>query len=544
MQDLDQSPKTISDVPNAQNNLRDAIKMHDLGMLRSLEICFPACIYSYDRANHTADVMPLIKEGFFYNGWGYLRRGVFRVSVRNIQCGGFTLDVPLYVGDTGWVFSSDRSTVYIKETGALTNSVLEKDRDVDTVEDDYQKEPCGHSLHILRSGFFIPDNWGPWETNRYKDFPGLSIGDSIYIGSSFDTSDDRSGDKFQKGNGYEKKNSSSVIVQRHGGSHLCSATPFGMHHSNVSSLGEKIVIESRKDIVTGTGDSSIDDNDEESSSSITCHATDGITLRHDDTKNKRNFLMSISGGKFTLRMVEDGKSVSFSFNDGTLNMQTSGDVNIQSLGDLNVQTDGDAYINSANARVVASKTASVASRNAHVSALETANVNAGKTVNIAGGETTNINSGEIVNIGSVETTNINGGEKVNLASGKDINVTAGDNVNIVTGTSTTIMSKKENANIEIATLSKGAKIGIKSKGTNSKMTIDSSGKDSIVDVKAETGSINVSSKETTVTGSGMLNLKGDSVKISGSSVVIDGDVKVNGNSMSPGRIADSPAWQY
>ena len=63
----DGSPRTISDFPMAENDLRLAMEAFNLGMMRSLQICFPACVYSYDRSTHIAEVMPLVKQAF-YNG--------------------------------------------------------------------------------------------------------------------------------------------------------------------------------------------------------------------------------------------------------------------------------------------------------------------------------------------------------------------------------------------------------------------------------------------------------------------------------------------
>ena len=171
----DVAPQTIVDVQNAENDLRLAIQAHTLGMMRSLQICFPACVYSYNRKKHTVEVMPLVKQAFYNGRWHFLRRKPFEVAIRNIQCGGFTIDFPVYVGDTGWVFSSDRDTLLLKETGALTNSVLEGDRPIPIVEDEYQQVPYEPILHTFSRGFFIPDNWGKWETHRYKDNSAWSI---------------------------------------------------------------------------------------------------------------------------------------------------------------------------------------------------------------------------------------------------------------------------------------------------------------------------------------------------------------------------------
>ena len=445
----DGNPRTISDFPMAENDMQLALHAFKLGILRDLQICFPACIYSYDRSTHTATVMPLVKQGYFNGEWHYLRRQLIKdIRVRNIQCGGFTIDFPVYVGDTGWVFSSDRDTQLLKQMGMLTTAVLSGNRSQAIVEDDYQQQPSQPSLHLFSDGFFIPDNWGNWETHRYKDNPAASVGTSLYIGSSIDTNDDKddSGDrKFQKGDAYEKKVTSSLSMQSNGGISLASSSPTKAEKEGDDDPPKKNVnmtIAEKQATITATNE------DARKSASISVDADDGIIIRQDvETEEdkakqvegqKQNFLCTISPGKFTLRVVDSSddsnppKILSFFFADGKLNVMASGDLNLNlggtanikaekginvfskgqanvtALDGVNVKAEKDVYVSAANARVVAKENASVAAEK--VSASATGDIN--------------VASGNVLNVGAVKETNINGGERVSIVGGAEVSVAA------------------------------------------------------------------------------------------------------------------------
>lgn len=503
----DGSPKTISDFPMAENDLRVALEGFSVGLLRSLQICFPVCVYSYNRSTHTAEVMPLVKQAFFNGKWNYIRRKPFKVAVRNIQCGGFTIDYPVYVGDTGWVFSSDRDTLLLKQEGALTNSVLAEDRPIAIVEDDYQQRPNQPILHDFARGFFIPDNWGAWETHRFKDNPGVAIGTSLYIGSSIDTDDKRNdvdGKKYQKGDGYEKKTTSSIVMGSNGGVSIASSSPTETNQHTHVNIATKSVSMAASDDLKGR------------TSSVNMDAEDGIVIMQDvekdheweekikksdgteeviKHKNERHqhFICSILPGKFYLRLIDDKNMLNFSFQNGKLNVSTSSDVNmrvggdtsfrcngdvdfmseghlnINAEGEVNVRTGKEAYVSAKEARVVSEGDASIVAKNVAATASGNANVNAGNNVNI----------------GAVKTTNINAGQKVNIAGGKDINITAPDNINIITASNATVMAKKKGAKILVTTLSKSSSIDIVAKGKDTKMNVTMEKDNSPIQVKTK-----------------------------------------------------------
>ena len=268
--------KTEQRYLNGRNDLTVAIDYFRECMKRELHVCLPACIYSYDRSTHTATVMPLVKQALYDGKWYYLRRQLMKVTVRTIQCGGFTVDFPLYVGDTGWVISSDRNTMYLKQNGSLTNSVLATDRPIQIVEDEYQQQPGNFELHELPNGFFIPDNWGPWEPHRYKDNPGIAVGESFYIGSSMDTADPNEDPPYQDGLRYQNKTTSSLVLLPQGGGHLSSSGAGGSSNAHVTAEEDTAEMYATRTVY--------DDNEKvlgQLQSSITVNADDGVTIRQE-----------------------------------------------------------------------------------------------------------------------------------------------------------------------------------------------------------------------------------------------------------------------
>lgn len=509
------SLETINENPNSVSDLRVALRQFSEGIKRDIQICFPACIYSYDRTTHTALVMPLVKRAFFTGGeWVYLRRTTFQTTVRNIQAGGFTIDFPLFIGDTGWVFSSDRDTSLIKREGALTESVLAGDRKINVVEDSYQQKPVTFALHTLSFGFFIPDNWGRWETHRFKDWPGVSIGNALYIGSSIDTEDaDEVGE--QKGDEYEKKTTSSVVLQKGGGAYLLSSTHIKSDNKEDKDLNRT----SKVSVVGDTVEIAVSDMSEETpiDASVTIGTDSGIVIRQDNPKDKLNFIASVQEDQFTMRLmdVENKKTVSLSFENGQFDIHTSDAVNIFSQKDVNIKGAEHAYVSATDARVVAAETASVAAKTVSASAEET----------------------------------------INLAAGRKINLTAPDEVNIITASNVSILAKKKEANISIATKSKDATINIKSEGENAKIglmteskgaTIDvsTSGEGSDISVRAATANVNVKANEKAVVSATSIMLEGK-VKISGE-CIIDGKTTVQGKQLKASYVEHpgGQAWIY
>ena len=453
-------PNTTTEFPNAKSTLSAALNAFKLGMERELSVCFPACVYSYNRSTHKAKVMPLVKMAYFNGDYYYIRRKTFDVTVRSIQCGGMVMEVPLYVGDTGWVVSSDRDTTLLKQTGALTSSVLAGNRSLNIVEDDYQVPPHHALLHQLTDGFFIPDSWGVFEAWRYKDNPQIAIGSALYIGNSFDTKEDRedngtggSEKKFQDGDSYEKKSTASFVITNGGVATMASSLPKeDKKRAGVETGGDWIRMH-----VTNDKDKQVQE--------FLIDAGSGITLRQDDEDSKSTTVFNMSPGQVACTIVNGESTIQIMVANGEVNLSTSGGMNVtagdtvnfRAIGDLNIASSGNVNVNTTgDARVTAQGSATV-------SATENASVTAGGNVNVS--------SVGDANVSSSANTNVNGGENVNIGAAENVNIASKDKVNIVTAGDTTVMSKKSGANILVTTLSKNSNIDIVAEGKSSNVSV-------------------------------------------------------------------------
>ena len=431
----DKAPDTVEEFAGASKSLRAALNLFKLSLSRSLNICFPACILSYKRETHKATVMPLIKEGFFTGKFEYIRRRPIEVTVRAIQCGGITIDFPLFVGDTGWVISSDRDTKLIKEEGKPTTNVLVANSKLSDVEDNYQAEPAQPQLHEFSQGFFIPDSWGLWESNRYKDYPTSPLNGGLYIGSSFDSFDK---DKATSG-AYEGRETSSLFLAPQGGVILANSRPKEENASaHMRAANGQIELLSAKQVEA---------QDANNRSSINLDAENGLLIRN---ISKTGETMIVAKAGELSAIIED----------------TSGEkpsrICIQvAEGSVNIITDKDVNVNARDVSVA------------------------------AGGNADIVATGDI-NINSAQSTNIAVGEDAYIATARDASVFAGNSIEIKSGANTKIKAIGE---IELTSKQKDIKLNV-DKGNvaikcNQKIDISSN---SNIDLRGETINI-VASKE-------------------------------------------------
>ena len=121
----------------------------------------PAIVRSYDRKTGIATVQPIVtyvvdtKEGE-----KLIPRGTYDVSVIRFAHGGFVIDAPLFVGDTGWLIAADRNAKDAKEANS---KILNADQDDENPSNEGFKRPTDDSLRSFSWGFFIPDTWGDTE---------------------------------------------------------------------------------------------------------------------------------------------------------------------------------------------------------------------------------------------------------------------------------------------------------------------------------------------------------------------------------------------
>lgn len=113
-------------------------------MLANQEFVTIGKVEEYDRAKHVAIVQPMVK---FVGPQGHtVNPSLVVCNVWRYSCGGFTIDLPIKKGDTGWLIASDNDTTNAKKST------------------DIELPPTlGH--HEYAYGFFIPDKFGEMPLN-------------------------------------------------------------------------------------------------------------------------------------------------------------------------------------------------------------------------------------------------------------------------------------------------------------------------------------------------------------------------------------------
>lgn len=206
--------ESIADyVSRCRQGLDIALMEFAKSIVKGLKICCPAVITEYDRKTRRAKVLPLIKYGYLDKDGNrdFKIRQVVNVRVQNMTHGGFSLDFPLFKGDTGWIIASDWNTEILKQKESLTASVLREDRKDQLINEEYSSEPTGTNYNTRNDAIFIPDCWGGFDESRIKDFIGEGGKDLFYLGTAMDTKD-----KSQSGDKYEKEESCSISFDRKG----------------------------------------------------------------------------------------------------------------------------------------------------------------------------------------------------------------------------------------------------------------------------------------------------------------------------------------
>ena len=246
-----------------------------------------------------------------------------------------------------------RYTALLKQEGALTNSVLAKDRPLALVDSSYQQKPAQPVLHDFMRGVFIPDNWGKWEFKRFKDNedPEIDLEKSLYIGDSIGTKDENQKDEetqeitsasdLQKGEEYEKNPSSALIFERGVGVHLVSSTKkedSKISRARVSLKGN--VIES---FVEDT------ENDVKIKTEIGYENGFYIEQKYKDSK----FKLKNKDGKLSIETNGKDWEADVLLEKGTLKIETKGRIIVDSSrGGLNINTGKSTTIKAEKANVI------------------------------------------------------------------------------------------------------------------------------------------------------------------------------------------------
>lgn len=149
--------------------------------VRSVPSCLPARILSYDRVSHTAIVQPLCNA--MTNTGDSVERPPIKIHVIRFASGlhkvedltqpngyrivpGAIIDLPLAIGDTGWIIASDADT----QAQKAANAHYFKDEDAGPLN------PSTGLIHSFMHGVFIPDS--------FCSFPKIAeFGDQMVIGT-------------------------------------------------------------------------------------------------------------------------------------------------------------------------------------------------------------------------------------------------------------------------------------------------------------------------------------------------------------------------
>lgn len=125
----------------------------------SEEFAIPAIVKKYDRNTGIAKVQPIVSNlaDDINNQEIEIPRSEYDVHVVRFAHGGYVVDAPLFVGDTGWLIAGDRNgTSAIK----ANSTILKEDQNDENSPNEGHKKPDDNSLKSFAWGFFIPDTWG------------------------------------------------------------------------------------------------------------------------------------------------------------------------------------------------------------------------------------------------------------------------------------------------------------------------------------------------------------------------------------------------
>lgn len=115
------------------------------------------------------------------------------------------IDSPLFVGDTGWIVSSDRDGALCKQQDSDQVKPLVKDEDRSDVETSYPQNPNTFIAHAFEHGFFIPDCWAKFASGVAAVADGELGEKDLYIGSTLSESDD-----------FDKEKAVSIVMSPEG----------------------------------------------------------------------------------------------------------------------------------------------------------------------------------------------------------------------------------------------------------------------------------------------------------------------------------------
>lgn len=159
----------IADVDNEIGFYKTLFHLHDKGAMS----CLPAIVEKYDRATHIAEVKPLVKSTMRLEDEEVpFDRPTYRVPVQQMCHGGFNIDAPLFVGDTGLLFAIDREWITARKRNS---AALKEPQDPKKGEENPNKGavvPDSYGLASFEYGFFLPCSWAKTDL---KDEDGFVV---------------------------------------------------------------------------------------------------------------------------------------------------------------------------------------------------------------------------------------------------------------------------------------------------------------------------------------------------------------------------------
>lgn len=157
----DQNPLPQYDRSALQSDInfyQSLFRLHDI----SREGVIPARVEKYNRTTGIARVRPIVNSVIdTVDGEKEIERPSYEVHVVRFAHGGFLLDAPLLVGDTGWLIASDRNC----------NTTIQKNSSIGTFGNEsvsgneFISSPDDSSISKFSNGFFIPASWGEIDDN-------------------------------------------------------------------------------------------------------------------------------------------------------------------------------------------------------------------------------------------------------------------------------------------------------------------------------------------------------------------------------------------
>lgn len=145
----------LGDIETSIGFFKALFNLHDSAMKH----CLPAIVKKYDRATGIVSVLPLVKTVIDTRDGTILEdRPTYNVPIRGIHHGGFTIDVPIFAGDTGWLIAADRNSATARAKNSTEN--LEDLKEYSEDGNEGAKAPDTRALADFAWGFFIPDYWG------------------------------------------------------------------------------------------------------------------------------------------------------------------------------------------------------------------------------------------------------------------------------------------------------------------------------------------------------------------------------------------------